>query len=125
MLVMSALLSWTLAQSPTRHTVEVVRPLHDLSFLTGGVAFAVFLGLLIAGIAVPGLLVGLLPRMLAILGLAVAVVAELSTLSLLWQPATYLLPVVRFLGLGWLVVAGFLLPVSRLPRNRAATRAQG
>ena len=123
MLVLSALVSWTLAQSPTRNDVEVVRPLHDLSFLTGGVAFAVFLGLLIAGIAVPGLLVGLLPRVLAIVGLAVALVAELSTLSLLWQPVTYLLPVARFVGLIWLVVAGFVMPVSRLPRNRTTASA--
>jgi hypothetical protein len=73
----------------------------------------VFLGLLVAGIAVPGWLVGLLPRPLALGGLAIAAVAELSTLSLLWQPMSFLLPLGRFPALLWLIAAGILLPHKR------------
>lgn len=127
MVALSALVSWTLAQPSTRTGgLALVRALHDLSFLTGGVAFAVFLGLLVAGVAVPGLLVGLLPRVVAWPGLVIAAVCEVSTFSLLWEPLTSLLPIARFPGLVWLVVAGFLLPVTRRPRNReAAAQGQG
>jgi hypothetical protein len=78
----------------------------------------VFLGPLIAGLAVPALIVGLLPRRLAWAGLAVAAVAELSTFALLIDGAAYLLPAGRFLGFAWLIAAGFLLPATRRPANR-------
>ncbi len=87
-----------------------MRALHDLSFLTGGVAHIVFLGLLLAGIAIPALLLGLLPRPLAITGLVIAVVAEAASVSLIWPQAGVLLPIARFPGLIWLVVAGLRLP---------------
>lgn len=43
MLTLSGLVQWMLS----RPTVPIVRALHDLSFLTGGVAHVVFLGLLL------------------------------------------------------------------------------
>jgi hypothetical protein len=92
------------------HRESLVRGLQDLAFLTGGVMHGVFLGLLVAGIAVPGWLVGLLPRPLAYAGLAIASIAELSTLSLVWQSMSFLLPVGRFPALLWLLAAGVLLP---------------
>jgi hypothetical protein len=73
----------------------------------------VFLGLLLAGIAVPALLLGLLPRALAIAGLVIAAVAELSFLSLVVPALAVLLPLARIPGLIWLVAAGFLLPRRR------------
>jgi hypothetical protein len=103
-----------------RGDLPLVRALHDLSFLTGGVAHVVFLGLLIAGIAVPGLLLGLLPRAVAIAGLAIAVVAEVAVVSLLWDGAAVLLPVARFPGLMWLVLAGLWLP-RRRPRSTSGS----
>lgn len=114
MLTGSALLDWVLSRPAVRSEVALVRALHDLSFLTGGVAHVVFLGLLVAGIAVPGLLLRLLPRPIAITGLIIAVLAELSTVSLIWEGAAVLLPLARFPGLLWLVVAGFTLPTRRL-----------
>jgi hypothetical protein len=75
----------------------------------------VFLGLLVAGVAVPALLLRLLPRSLAVIGLGIAVVAELSTLSLIWPDLSVLLPLARFPGLVWLVVAGFRLPAVGRP----------
>lgn len=46
----------------------------------------------------------------------IAVVAELATVSLIWPAASVLLPIARFPGLIWLVVAGLLLP-HRRPRR--------
>lgn len=117
-LACSGLLSWTLSQPAVTDTPELIRPLQLLAFATGGPGHVVPLGLLLAGIAVPGLLVGLLPRWLAWTGLAIAAVAELATLSLLLEGAAYLLPVARFAGLAWLITAGFKLPLHR-PRANA------
>lgn len=116
LLALSGLLQWTLGRPAVLAAEPVVRALHDLSFLTGGPAHVVFLGLLVAGVAVPGLLLGLLPRTLAAIGLVIAAVAELSTLALLWPELSILIPLGRFPALVWLVVVGFLLPRER-PRR--------
>ncbi|MDX6256888.1 MAG: hypothetical protein QOJ11_3222 [Frankiales bacterium] len=112
-LSLAGLLQWTLAQAPVRTEGHLVRALQDLTFMTGGVMHVVFLGLLVAGIAVPGWLAGLLPRPAAYSGLAIAAIAELSTLSLVWQPMSALLPIGRFPALLRLIAAGALLPRKR------------
>ncbi|MBW5484196.1 hypothetical protein [Streptomyces bambusae] len=113
-LACSGLVTWVLSRSAVAEQPEVVRALQYLAFGLGGPAHVVLLGLLVAGIAVPGLLAGLLPRALAVAGLAVAAVAELATLVLLVDGAALLLPVARFTGLAWLIAAGFLLPRRRV-----------
>ena len=95
---------------------EVLRALTTLAFAAGGPGFVPFFALLVAGVAVPGLLLGALPRVWAWVGLVIAAVGMLGFLSLL-TPALYpLLPVTRFGGLIWLVAASVLLPTSR-PRR--------
>jgi hypothetical protein len=51
-------------------------------------------------------------------GLALAVVGVVSTLTLLSISFGFLLPVVRFGGTLWLVVAAFLLPHTRHARQQ-------
>src|SRR5262244_1777443 len=68
------------------------RGVHLLSFATGGVGFVVPFGLLVAGVCIIAWFTKMLPRWLVWLGLGVAVIAELSTVSLVFTPATYLLP---------------------------------
>jgi hypothetical protein len=121
LLALSGMLQWTLSRPAVITDESLVRALHDLSFLTGGPAHVVFLGLLVAGVAVPGLLLGLLPRPLAMAGLVIAVVAELSTLALIWPTLSVLVPIGRFPGLAWLIIAGFLLPMQRPRRHPVAT----
>ncbi|MFK0237465.1 hypothetical protein [Streptomyces vinaceus] len=106
----SGLVTWLLSRPETAAHVELVRALQYLAFGLGGPAHVVLLGLLVAGIAVPGLL----PRALAVTSLAIAAVAELSTLVLLADAAAPLLPIARFAGLLWLIAAGFLLPRRRV-----------
>lgn len=113
-LACSGLVTWVLSRPEVASRAETVRAFQYLAFGLGGPAHVVLLGLLVAGIAVPGLLAGLLPRALAVAGLAIAAVAELSTLVLLTDAAALLLPVARFAGLLWLVAAGFLLPRRRI-----------
>ncbi|MFF2053636.1 hypothetical protein ACFVU2_18685 [Leifsonia sp. NPDC058194] len=83
------------------------------AFVTGGVGYATGLGLLVAGMAVPALILGLVPRWLAWAGLVIAALAELSFLSLAIEPLQFLLPIGRFGGIVWLIAAGFLIPTDR------------
>jgi hypothetical protein len=120
MLAVSAAMQWVLSRPGTATTPSVARPLADLAFATGGPAAVVFLGLLVAGIAVPAAVGRLLPRPIWIAGIAFAVVAEFSTIALVSKPAAVLLPIARFGSLAWLVAAAALLPASRR-RTVAAT----
>lgn len=86
---------------------------HQLVFLTGGPGHVVFLGLLLAGIAVTSLLARQLPAWLCWAMLAIAAAAELATLSLVIQPLGVLVAVGRFGGMAALIAAGASLPVTR------------
>lgn len=112
-LALSGLVSWTVSQVSGTVEAGLARVLADLSFATGGTGFVAPLGLLLAGMAVPALILRLLPRWLAWTGLAVAAIAELSTFSLLTSALDATLPVGRFGGLLWLVAVSVLLPRTR------------
>jgi hypothetical protein len=120
-LALSSLTAWTLSRPEVTADPALVRALYYLTYLTGGPWHLVTLGLLIAGIAVPGLIVGLLPRALAWTGLVIAGLAELTMLVLIWPGLSPLLPVCRFTGLVWLIVAGAMLPLRRRNRQEART----
>ncbi|MEU4335453.1 DUF4386 domain-containing protein [Micromonospora lupini] len=112
-MALSALLTWTLTRPEILDHVELIRLLHDLAFITGGPGFLVPSGLLIAGIAVPGLITRLLPRWLAWAGLIIAGLAMIATLTVAFPDLSILLPIVRFPSLAWLVFAAILLPTRR------------
>ena len=120
---LAGLLAWTLSRPEVSADSALVRAVYYLVFLTGGTGHVVALGLLIAGIAVPSLILGLLPRPVALTGLVIAVIAELTTLVLIWPALAVLLPVARFTGLIWLIVAGALLPLRRRHRNETVRTA--
>jgi hypothetical protein len=117
-LSLSGLVQWTLSQPAVRADAPLVRALQDLAFLAGGPAHVIFLGLLVAGIAVPALILRLTPAPLAWAGLVIAGLAELTTLTLIWPALAGLLPAARFPALAWLIAAGFVLP-RRRPRGAA------
>lgn len=121
---LSGLLAWSLSRPEVTADPALVRGVSYLTFLTGGPWHVVALGLLIAGIAVPSLVINLLPRAVAWTGLVTAVVAELTTLVLIWPGFAVLLPIARFTGLIWLIVAGALLPLRRR-NNREAHATTG
>lgn len=96
MAALSALAQWALAQPDLG---AEARALHLLAWVTGGPGYVVPFGLLVSGVAVSGGLSRKLPRWLMGSGIFVAIVAELSSLSLALDPAMVLLPVARFTGL--------------------------
>lgn len=105
-LALAGLVGWTLTRPEVSADAALVRALYTLVFLIGGPGHVVALGVLIAGMAAAGFM----PKPVAWIGLAIAVLAESATAVLVWTRLGMILPVARVLALGWLVVAGALLP---------------
>lgn len=118
-LMFSGSLTWLLSRPEITTDVMLTHALAFLAFISGGVGFVIGIGLLIAGMAVPALILRFMPWWLAWTGLVIAALSELSFLSMAVEPLQFLLPIGRFGGLLWLVAAGFLLP-----RNRAAANQE-
>jgi hypothetical protein len=112
-LILSGLSGWVLSVPDVVASVSVVRAINFLSFLFGGVTYAVGFGLLVAGVSVTSYFYRLLPRWLVALGMLVAVAGEFSTLSLITYPANFLIPITRYLGLIWLMAAAVKLTKQR------------
>jgi hypothetical protein len=112
-LMLSGMFAWSGGRLPADAPPALARALADISFLAGGPAYAVMFALLMAGIAVPALLVRLLPRPLAAAGIILAAAGAVSTVTLLSLDVAFLLPVVRFGGTAWLIAAAILLPRKR------------
>ena len=113
LLAASGLLTWAIGQPVAGQSPALLHTLAYVVYALGGVGFVGGLGLLIAGIAVPALILRLTPRWLAWAGLILAGLAEISFVALVLPELTFLLPVGRFLGLAWLLAVGFLLPRNR------------
>jgi hypothetical protein len=112
-LALSGLVTWVTAENAPSVDAGTARVLVDLAFVTGAAGFTLPFGLLLAGVAVPGLLLGLLPRPLAWAGLVLAAVGALSSLTLLTSTLDATLPITRFGGLLWAIAAGVALPATR------------
>ncbi len=112
-LMFSALLSWVQSQPGIADQVAAMRVVQLLGFAAGGVGHVVTLGLLLAGVCVPAGFARLLPRWLVWFGLILAVICELSSLSIILPQLSGLLPLGRFPAFIWLIGAGFTLPAAR------------
>jgi hypothetical protein len=119
-LALSAMTGWVLSQPGVPTEAGALRTLQLLGFITGGAGHVATLGLLLAGVSVPAAFARLLPRWLVWLGLIVAALAELSTLSLILPMTAILLPLARFPAFIWLIGAGFSMPNSRRSRDGEA-----
>jgi hypothetical protein len=115
------LTTWVLSR--VDDSAPLAGALRDLTFATGGPGFVAFFGLLLAGVAVPMMLVGSgfgpAARPLGIAGVVLGAVAELSSLTLLTTGAAFTMPIARFGGLAWLIAVSLLLPASRVRQNGA------
>jgi hypothetical protein len=101
---------WMLSVPEAAASIPVARTLHFLTFLCGGPAFAVGLGLLAGGVSVAGYVARVLPPWVVWYGLAIAATGALSAFGLLSVPMTIAIPVTRVGGFGWLLAVGALLP---------------
>jgi hypothetical protein len=116
-LALSGLSMWTLSVEDIVASQSLAHAIYFLSFLLGGVGFAVGFGLLAAGVSVTAGLTRKLPRSVVIFGLLIAIAGEFSSLSLLLYPASFLLPITRFGGIIWLILVATKLPRVRKSRS--------
>jgi hypothetical protein len=116
-IAVSALVLWVMAYPGIADEASVVRALYYIVFAVGGVGFSVPMGLLLAGICIPALMMKLLPKWLVVFGLTLAAIGELSFFSLVIPSAVFLIPLTRFPSFVWLILAGFKLP-KRLGTNQ-------
>lgn len=112
-LAASGLTAWTATRAAGLGDASLVRAMSTLSFGFGGVGFALGSALLLAGVAVPSLILRLMPRWLAVAGLIVAAASALSVPSLLIPELGVLLAITRFGGILFILAASVTLPISR------------
>ncbi len=111
-LAVSALLLWVMAVPGIADNGQVLRALYYVVYAVGGPGYSVPMGILIAGISVSAGLTKLLPKWLVWPGILIALMGELSALSLVVPEMLFLIPLTRFPGFIWLILAGFFLPRS-------------
>lgn len=116
-LALSGLCLWVLSVADIVSSAPLAHGIYFLSFLLGGVGFAVGFGLLAAGVSLTAGFTRQLPKALVIFGLVIAICGEFSSLSLLFYPASFLLPITRFGGILWLIIMAAKLPRTRPVRG--------
>jgi hypothetical protein len=112
-LFLSGIAGWILSLPEVTTSTAVVKALYFFSFLCGGVFYAVGFGLMAAGISVTSYFVRLLPRWLVVLGMIVAIAGELSWFSLVTFPANFFIPITRYIGFIWMLLAAITLMKGR------------
>jgi hypothetical protein len=118
---LSGLFGWVLSLPDVCASPATAKALYFLSFLFGGTAYAVGFGLLVAGISITGYYSRHLPLWLVTLGTVVAVSGELSSLSLISFLPNFLIPITRYLGFVWMLLAAVALTKARpAPRTNPA-----
>ncbi len=109
----SSMTMWALAHPGVAQDASIVNVLYFLQFGFGGVGFSVPLGLLIAGISIPSMIMKLLPKWLCIFGIVLAVFGIFSWFDMIFPQALALIPLTRFPGFIWFILVGFMLPNRR------------
>src|ERR1700694_1876440 len=112
-LLFSGMAGWILSVPEVSDSVAVVKAIDFLSFLCGGVLYAIGFGLFAAGVSVTSYFMRLLPRWLTFLGIFLAITGELSWFSLIAYPANFFIPITRFVGFIWMLLAAVALTRDR------------
>lgn len=107
---------WVMSQPGIVEDRAVLQALYWLVQGLGGVGFSVPFGILAAGITIPAAVMKLIPKWVAILGIAIAICGEVSWLYLMIPGTLPLVPLTRFPGFVWLIAIGLVLP-DAIPRT--------
>jgi hypothetical protein len=111
--ITNAALLWAMVQPGVAQDQPLLIALYYFGYALGGPGFSTTFGLLLAGASVPALIGRLVPRWIAILGLALAVTGELGWLNLEFPKTLFFIPLTRFPGFVWLIAMGFALPATK------------
>jgi hypothetical protein len=121
--LLAAMLLWVLARPWTPEQPNLVRAMHDLTYLVGGPAHVLMLGLFVAAGAASLPEDAGTPEPLRWIGIAGAAVSLVSVVALVFDPASLLLPIGRSLALLW--IAGVSVSVAwsmRRAQERVVSR---
>lgn len=108
-LFLSGITGWILSVPDVTVSTPVVKAIFFFSFLSGGVLYALGFGLLAAGVSITSYFMRLLPRWITALGILLTITGELSWFSLIAYPANFFIPITRFAGFLWMLLAAFAL----------------
>jgi hypothetical protein len=108
-LLLSVLIQCVLALIATGGKLGLVGILRDLSFLAGGPVHVPLLGLFVGAASIATLRAKALPRWISWLGIVVALLSILSLTSLVFFPASVLIPLGRLLAFVWSVAVSIAL----------------
>lgn len=112
MMMAASIVLWVMSQPGIAENRAVLQALYGLMQGFGGPGFSVPFGILVAGVTIPAAFMRLIPTWLVVLGIAVAICAELSWLYLMIPGALPLVPLARFPGFVWIIAIGITLPTS-------------
>jgi hypothetical protein len=104
---------WTMLHPGVIENPGAVLALYYLSYGLGGPGFSIPMGLFFAGVSVTAGFMRLLPKWMVVFGIVLACAGELSFLHLAYPKLLFLIPLTRFPGFVWIIVAGFLLQKGR------------
>jgi hypothetical protein len=121
LLVLSASVQWISFQPTVAADVHLYRMVTDLVFITGAAPHVAALGIATGAISYAARRTGLMPAWLNWFGLVIAALSMLSMLSLLFEPATILIPLGRYLGMFWILGVAVVL-WTRQARGEITTR---
>jgi len=121
--LLNALLLWVLSRPAPAADAALQGTLHELVYLAGGPAHILLLGLFLGAVSAAQWRSALLPSWIAWTGAAAAAVTTAGVLALLWEPATFLLPVGRGVGMLWMLATSVALLFDRSGEAMAAAEA--
>jgi hypothetical protein len=119
-LFLSGLAGWMLSVPDLTASAALAKAIYFLSFLCGGVFYAIGFGLFAAGVSVISYFTRLLPRWLTFFGIVVALTGEISWFSLIVFPANFFIPITRYFGFVWMLLAAIWLTRGRKARSASA-----
>ena len=111
---LSSLILWVMAYPDMAKDASIIRELYYLTYAIGGVGYSLPLGIFFAGVSITAYFTKLLPRWLVYWGFALTLTGLLSSLSLISMNLLFFIPLTRFIGFIWLIIAGFKLHSEKL-----------
>lgn len=105
----SGAIIWVMGHPLIAQVPALTQSFHYLAVVFGGPGFTMPQGLLMAGISIPAGFTKRLSKTMVVFGLILAVIGELSWFSMVSPRAGILIPLARWPGFIWLIIAGFQL----------------
>lgn len=112
-LLLAALCEWLLSREHIYSDQGLLRLVHDLTYASGGPAHVLALAPVVGAASMAARRRQILPPWITTLGIATAALSLVSVVALVWEPATYMLPIIRTTSFIWIGAVSVVLIRSR------------